>query len=144
MDAIVLLRDEHRQVERLFKRLEKGELDVVPDICEALMHHAQLEESLFYPEVRSQIEDVTEEVEEAVEEHHVVKVLIGELQSMEPNDHEYRAKATVLMELVRHHVEEEEEELFPEVRTALGRKRLQEIGDEMAAMNGFATSRQTR
>lgn len=135
MDAIVLLRQEHKQVEELFKQLEKGDLGVVPEICVSLTHHARIEEALFYPEVRAEIRDVADEVEEAVEEHHVVKVLISELQSMSQEDAEYRAKATVLMELVRHHVEEEEGELFPEVRAELGRKRLQEMGEEMTAMN---------
>lgn len=133
MDAIVMLRDDHKHVEQLFKKLEKGHLSVVPRICEALTLHAQLEELLFYPEVRSEVEDASDDVDEAVEEHHLVKHLIGELQGMTKKDDTYRAKATVLMELVRHHVEEEEGEMFPEVRAALGRNRLQEIGEQMAA-----------
>lgn len=131
MDAIVMLREDHKQVEQMFKLLDDDDLSVVPDICAALTVHAQIEEEIFYPAVRAEVEDVQEDIGEAVQEHHVVKVLIGELEGLTPDDEEYKAKATVLMELVRHHVEEEESELFPEVRSALGRKRLQELGEVM-------------
>ena len=134
MDAIVMLKEDHKRVEQLFKKLEKGELAVVPEICEALTLHAELEEMLFYPEVREEVEDSAAEVAEAVEEHHVVKLLISELRGLDEANEAYKAKATVLMELVRHHVEEEEGEMFPEVRSTLGRKRLQEIGEQMASM----------
>jgi hemerythrin-like domain-containing protein len=86
---------------------------------------------VFYPSVRAEVDDSLDEVLEAVEEHHVVKVLIGELEELSPSDETYKAKATVLMELVRHHIEEEEGEMFPQVRDALGRKRLTEIGAAM-------------
>lgn len=131
MDAIVLLKNDHKEVERMFKILEKEDLTVVPDICDALTVHARLEEDVFYPAVRAQVDDTTDEVLEAVEEHHLVKVLIGELQALTSDEEVYQAKATVLMELVRHHVEEEETEMFPEVRSALGRNRLREIGEQM-------------
>ena len=133
MDAIVMLRDDHKALERLFKKLEKDDLSVVPHICDALTTHAKIEEDVFYPAVRAEVEDTDDEVLEAVEEHHVVKVLISELQSLASDDEAYKAKATVLMELVRHHVEEEEQDMFPEVRESLGRKRLNEIGALMAA-----------
>jgi hemerythrin superfamily protein len=131
MDAIVMLRADHKEVEALFKRLENDDLGVVPDICAALTQHAYIEEQIFYPAVREGVEGALDEVLEAVEEHHLVKTLIGELTALEPSDETYKAKATVLMELVRHHVEEEEGEMFPEVRQALGRKRLTEIGEQM-------------
>jgi len=129
-----MLKEDHKQVEQLFKKLEKGDLSVVPEICDALTLHAQLEETLFYPEVRTEVEDAADDVYEAVEEHHLVKILVSELQEMSDADEAYKAKATVLTELVRHHVEEEEGEMFPEVRAALKRKRLQEIGEKMAAV----------
>ena len=131
MDAIVMLRDDHKTVEALFKKLEKDDLSVVPDICAALTQHAFIEEQVFYPAVRAEVDDSLDEVLEAVEEHHVVKVLIAELEDLDASDESYKAKATVLMELVRHHVEEEEGEMFPQVRSALGRKRLTEIGAAM-------------
>lgn len=138
MDAIVMLREDHKNVERLFKRMEKDDLTVVPEICEELTLHAHLEETVFYPAVRAEMEDVSDDIGESVEEHHVMKVLIGELEGMSPDNSAYKAKATVLMELVRHHVEEEETELFPEVRSQLGRSRLQELGERMAAERSVA------
>ena len=131
MDAIVMLRSDHKEVEALFKRFEKDDLTVVPDICAALTVHALIEEQVFYPAVRAEVDGELDDVLEAVEEHHLVKTLIAELEALDPSDETYKAKATVLMELVRHHVEEEEGEMFPEVRRVLGRKRLTEIGDEM-------------
>jgi hemerythrin superfamily protein len=139
MDAIVMLRADHKEVEALFKRLEKDDLGVVPDICAALTQHAYIEEQVFYPAVRSDVEGALDDVREAVEEHHLVKTLIGELTVLDPSDETYKAKATVLMELVRHHVEEEEGEMFPEVRSALGRKRLTEIGDQMESAKASVT-----
>ena len=131
MDAIVMLRDDHRSVEKLFKAFERGDLQVVPRICDELDKHADLEERVFYPSVRAEVDGEDDDVLEAVEEHHVVKLLIAELRSLDASDETYKAKATVLMENVRHHISEEEDEMFPAVRSALGRKRLQEIGAEM-------------
>lgn len=131
MDAIVMLRNDHKTVESLFKKLDKDDVSVVPEICAALTQHAYIEEQVFYPAVRAEVEDELDDVLEAVEEHHLVKVLVAELESLTPSDETYKAKATVLAELVRHHVEEEEGEMFPRVREALGRRRLTEIGAEM-------------
>lgn len=138
MDAIVMLRDDHRAVEKLFKAFEKGDTGVVPDICDALERHAMIEEEVFYPAVRADVEDTDDVVLESVEEHHVVKTLIAELRAMTGDEENYEAKATVLMENVRHHIEEEEGEMFPQVRTALGRKRLQELADEMQRVQATA------
>lgn len=131
MDAIVLLRTQHREVEKLFKAVDKGDLSVVPEICTALEEHARIEEDVFYPAVRSEVPDEAPDVLESLEEHLIVKRLVAELQEMRPDDEAYEAKATVLAENVRHHVREEEDELFPAVRSALGRKRLIELADEM-------------
>jgi hemerythrin superfamily protein len=140
MDAIVMLRDDHKTVEALFKKLDRDDLSVVPAICAALTQHAYIEEQVFYPAVRDEVDDALDEVLEAVEEHHLVKVLISELEALDPGEESYKAKATVLMELVRHHVEEEEAEMFPQVREALGRKRLTEIGEAMEAAKATAPS----
>ena len=133
MDAIVKLKDDHKKVEKLFKSLAKEDLSVVPAICDALTLHAAVEESVFYPAVNEETQDEEDDIAEAFEEHHLVKILIAELQDLDPSELAYKAKATVLMELVRHHVEEEETDMFPEVRKQLGRTRLQEIGDQMEA-----------
>lgn len=133
MDAIVLLKDQHRAVEKMFKSFAKGDVDVVPDICDALEQHAELEETTFYPFVRAQVPEETAAVLESLEEHLIVKRLVSELRALSSDDEAYTAKATVLMENVRHHVREEEDEMFPVVRAALGRKRLTELGERMAA-----------
>jgi hemerythrin superfamily protein len=131
MDAIVLLRTQHREVEKLFKAVDKGDVSVVPEICAALEEHARIEEDVFYPAVRDEVPDELSQVLESVEEHLIVKRLVAELKEMRPDDEAYEAKATVLAENVRHHVREEEDEMFPAVRSALGRKRLMELADQM-------------
>jgi hemerythrin superfamily protein len=138
VDAIVLLKNDHKKVKGLFKKLKGHDLSVVPEICAELTIHAEIEEKIFYPAIRPQVEDL--DVDEAYEEHHVVKVLIEELEAMKPTDDRYEAKAIVLMEMVEHHVEEEEGELFPEVRESLGRNRLKEIGAELEAMKADLTA----
>mgnify|MGYP001490770056 FL=1 len=131
MDAIVLLRTQHREVEKLFKAVDKGDLSVVPEICAALEEHARIEEDVFYPAVRDEVPEEVSTILESLEEHLIVKRLVAELSQMQRDDDAYEAKATVLAENVRHHVREEEDELFPAVRSALGRKRLVELAEEM-------------
>lgn len=132
MDAIVMLKADHKVVKGLFKKLKGHDVSVVPKICKELTVHAKLEETIFYPAIRPLIEAL--DVNEAYEEHHVVKFLIGELESMTSKDDNYEAKAVVLMEMVEHHVEEEEGELFPDVRKSMGRNELKELGTRMTAL----------
>ncbi len=138
MDAIVLLKNDHKTVEKLFKQFEKAGDDaydakrkLVQQMIEELSVHAYIEEQIFYPDARQEVPETEDHVLESLEEHHIVKWVLSELQDMDPHDERYDAKVTVLTENVRHHVEEEEQEWFPEVRKALGRKRLQEIGDRL-------------
>ena len=140
MNAITLLKNDHKTVEELFKRLEKlgpravkSKRDIVERIVRELTIHAGIEEMLFYPAVREAAEngDVDETVLESLEEHHIVKWVLWELERMSAEDERFDAKVTVLMENVRHHVEEEEKELFPQVNKLLGRARLDELGDAM-------------
>ncbi|MGC5014457.1 hemerythrin domain-containing protein [Streptosporangium sp. DT93] len=139
MDAIVLLKDDHKTVEKLFKEFEKAgeqayktKQEIVGRIVEELTAHAYIEEQIFYPAAREGAPDTSDHVLESVEEHHVVVWMLSELTGLDPKDERFDAKVSVLMENVRHHVEEEEEEWFPKVREAMGRKRLQELGEEMA------------
>jgi len=136
MDAITLLRNDHRTVEELFKKFEKAgpnahktKARLVEKIIHELAVHAAIEEMAFYPAVRGTNDKLTDTVLEGLEEHHVVKWLLGELESMDPSEERFDAKVTVLMESVRHHVKEEEREMFPAVRKALGRKELVELAD---------------
>jgi hemerythrin superfamily protein len=138
MDAIVLLKDDHKTVEKLFKEFEgagerayKKKRDLVDQIIEELTVHAHIEEQIFYPAARESVPETSDHILESVEEHHVVVWMLSELVELDPQDERFDAKVTVLIENVRHHVKEEEEEWFPEVREAMGRKRLQELGEEM-------------
>jgi len=140
VDAIVLLKEDHKVVERLFKQFEKAGDDayktkqkLVKQIVEELSVHAFIEEQLFYPAARAKVPETEEHVLESLEEHHIVKWVLSELAGMDPKDERYDAKVTVLAENVRHHVEEEEQEWFPEVRKGMGRKELQELGARMEA-----------
>lgn len=149
-DAIVLLKDDHKTVERLFKQFEKLVKDdatpsrkrkVVDEIIEELSVHAAIEEQHFYPSVRDRCEELDDTVLEGLEEHHVVKWTLSELVDL-PADHErFDAKVTVLIESVRHHVEEEESEMFPLVRDAMGRKALRELGDALIEAKASAPTR---
>jgi hemerythrin superfamily protein len=137
-DAIVLLKNDHKTVEKLFKEFEKaGETAyqekrrIADSIIEELTVHAYIEEEIFYPAAREAVPETKDHVLESVEEHHVVVWMLSELQDLDPEDETFDAKVTVLTENVRHHVEEEEDEWFPEVRSAMGRKRLQELGQRM-------------
>ncbi len=110
-------------------------------IIEALSRHAGIEELVFYPAVREQVRGTESTVLESLEEHHVVKLLLRECEAMDPADERFTAKMTVMMENVRHHVREEERELFPEVRRRLTRARLLELGDALEAAKRAAPSR---
>lgn len=138
MDAITMLKDDHKTVEQLFKRFEKAgdrayveKRDLVDRIIEELSIHAAVEEQLFYPVARATVADTDDIALESIEEHHVVKWLLSELDSMDPRAERFDAKVTVLIENVRHHVTEEEQEFFPKVREELGRNALADLGDAM-------------
>jgi iron-sulfur cluster repair protein YtfE (RIC family) len=138
-DAIVLLKNDHKDVKKLFRQFEKAGENataskgaIVRKIIEMLTIHTYLENEIMYPQVRALLPEVEDDVLESYEEHHVADVLCMELWTMEPTDERFDAKTTVLIENVEHHIEEEEDEWFPKVREGLGRKKLQEIGQEMA------------
>ncbi|MFI5837285.1 hemerythrin domain-containing protein [Micromonospora sp. NPDC051300] len=137
-DAIVLLKEDHKEMRRLFKAFQEAEDGpasrrgkIVTQIVEALTVHTYLENEVMYPEVRKLVPDVEDDILESYEEHHVADVLCLELHAMDADDERFVAKTTVLIENVLHHVEEEEQEWFPKVREALGRNQLQEIGQRM-------------
>ena len=147
-DALSLLTRDHREVDALFHRFEatgpraqKERADLVGRIIEALSVHAAIEETVFYPAVRAELEAQNDQVLEALEEHHVVKWTLSELEDLDPDNERYAAKVTVLIESVRHHVDEEEHELFPAVRAALRPQRLRELGAELVAARPTAPTR---
>ena len=137
-DALDLLVRQHRQVEELFQQF--GELssrpsqrktDLVRDIITHLVRHAEIEEQMFYPAVKEDVPGVADDVDEDLEEHHAVELLLWELDHLGPEAERYDAKVEVLIEQVRHHVTEEEQELFPQVREAMDESRRRRLGAAM-------------
>ena len=142
MDAIKLLKEDHKKVKALFEEVEglgdrasTQRKNLFQKIDEELTLHSKIEETLFYPEFKKRAEnsDEREEVLEAYEEHGVVKVMIGELEDLDPKDETYKPKLNVLKELVMHHVKEEEGELFKMARELFEPEELNQIGDRIAA-----------
>ena len=129
LDAIELLLQDHREVESLFQEfdsLEAGEEDdaeeLVEDACLELEIHDKLEIEIFYPAVREAAtdDDIQDLLDDAEDEHEAVRELIEKLEEMEPDDDARDALFTTLIEQVKHHVEEEESELFPKVKKLEG------------------------
>jgi hemerythrin superfamily protein len=146
MDAIVLLKADHKTVEGLFKEFERMKETgsatrrrrLIDKIITELTTHAYIEETIFYPAAREVVPETHDHVLESIEEHHVVAWLLSELQHLDVDDESFTAKVTVLIENVRHHVEEEEHDWFPRVRRAMGRNRLNELSEAMLAAKADA------
>jgi hemerythrin-like domain-containing protein len=120
-NAIALLKEDHQKVKDLFDQFEEatGSATRAKIVAETLMElkvHATVEEELFYPALRQEIEDEEGIMDEADEEHHVAKVLIAELEKMKGDEDHWEAKFTVLAENVRHHIKEEEGKMFKEAK----------------------------
>jgi Hemerythrin HHE cation binding domain len=118
-DVFEMLKTDHRQVQELFTRFEDADKRTRASIAEetltALEVHAALEEEIVYPAIAEVVED-EETINEAKEEHHVAKLLIKELHKMDAGDEAFATKFKVLGELVGHHIEEEEGEMFPQAQ----------------------------
>jgi hemerythrin superfamily protein len=130
-----LLKADHELVENLFDKFEKARTDEQKDslaeqICTELTIHAQIEEEIFYPAVRDAI-DEEDLMDEADVEHASAKELIAQIEDSQAGDEKFEAKVTVLGEYIRHHVKEEESEIFPKVKKA--DLDLKQLGSEMAA-----------
>ena len=141
MDATKLLIADHNRVKGLFARYKMAskEKDVeevnqlAAKILEELTVHTTIEEEIFYPAVHEISDKLADAVDEGVEEHHVVKILLEEIAGAEPGSDEWTAKMTVVIESVEHHVEEEENEMFPKVRSSTDASRRGELGELMEA-----------
>lgn len=134
MNAIKLLKQQHREVEALFKQLDKSRTassrrKTFEQIADKLAVHATIEEKHFYPSVKRQATEGA--LLEAVEEHLGVKRVIADMLELDSDDLTFEAKAKVLKDLVEHHVEEEEETLFPKVQKLVKADELAAIGEEM-------------
>jgi hemerythrin superfamily protein len=149
MNAITLLKQDHQNVDALFKRFEQltdsdsadEKRQIVDKLIEQLSVHAAVEEQLFYPAVREISAELTDTVLEGLEEHHVVKWTLSELEKMSPTDERFTAKVRVLIESVRHHVEEEENDIFPKVREALTVEQLNDLGEALEKAKETAPKR---
>ncbi|WP_018410471.1 hemerythrin domain-containing protein [Methyloversatilis thermotolerans] len=119
-EALTLLRADHKHVDELFEKYESARTSaqkksIVRDICTELEVHASIEEEIFYPAVKAALKD-KELVPEATVEHATLKDLIGQLRDTEPDGEMFDARVKVLSEYVKHHVKEEQNEMFPKVK----------------------------
>ncbi len=121
-DAIDLLKQDHDKVEKAFKEFEKMDREdtatcqeLIHVVCDDLKVHTTLEEEIVYPAIREAIDD-EDIMNEASVEHETAKMLIEQLENMQPDDPNYYATFTVLGEYVRHHIKEEESEMFPQAK----------------------------
>ncbi len=140
MDGIDLLEDDHRALRALFDafkvaKSKEGNDDekkkLVEQMSELLKVHTFTEEKVFYPETRKSVPELDATVLESYEEHHIVDTLCKELSSMSPTDENFVAKTSVLIDSVTRHMDDEEQEWFPQVRAALSDEKLQDIGTHM-------------
>ncbi|MFN2543731.1 MAG: hemerythrin domain-containing protein [Actinomycetota bacterium] len=136
-DAIKLLKQDHQEVRDLFRRFDaagdrahKSKAKIVGQLIEELSRHSAIEEQIFYPAARNVMKD-EDVVLESLEEHHIVKWTLSELDGMDPQDERFDAKVTVLKELVLHHAKEEEQDMFPKIRKALSPADLRDLGEQM-------------
>jgi hemerythrin-like domain-containing protein len=140
-DAIALLKEDHRKVRALLSELEETterasakREELLATIEQELTIHTKIEEEMFYPAFRDAAEkkDDKDLYYEAVEEHHVVDLVLPEIKETDANSEEFGAKAKVLKDLVEHHAEEEETEMFPRAQKLMDREELIRLGGELA------------
>ena len=139
MDAITLLKEDHKKVSGIFEKLEpttergvKTRDELFAQLKQELDIHAHIEETIFYPVLKREAE--TREITlEGFEEHHVIKTLLGELEETAPDTEQWGAKLKVLKENVEHHVEEEEGEMFKAAREVFSKEQFEEMGARMEA-----------
>jgi len=146
MDAIALLKQDHDKVKKLLSELEtttergiKTRTELFATIKAELTVHEIIEEEIFYPELEAhpKAKDI---VLEGFQEHHVVDLLMGELEALDVSDEMWGAKAKVMQENIEHHIEEEETEMFPKARQVFDRAELLDLGERMAARKETAVN----
>jgi iron-sulfur cluster repair protein YtfE (RIC family) len=140
MNAFQLLKEDHQKVDGIFKQLEpttenaiKTRQQLFAKLKQELDIHTQIEEQIFYPAIK-QATETREITLEGFEEHHVVKMLLDELEGMDVGTEQWAAKLKVLQENVEHHVEEEEEEMFQKARLVLTEEQIEDLGAQMKEM----------
>jgi hypothetical protein len=144
MDALTMLKTDHDKVKDLLEDLDattergvKTRAELFATLKGELTVHEIIEEEIFYPALKSHPKAV-DIVLEGYEEHHVVDVLMGELESLDVSDETWGAKASVMKENIEHHIEEEEGDMFKKARQVFDRQELVDLGDRMARRKGTA------
>jgi hemerythrin-like domain-containing protein len=152
-DAIALLKEDHKRVKDLLKKLdettERGvatRRKLLDQIAMEKKVHTTIEEEIFYPAFKEAAEkkDDEEMFFEAIEEHHVVDLVLPELKNTDPSTPQFGAKAKVLKELIEHHADEEEKEMFPRAKKLLTREELVDLGARMEARKKSLSGRAKR
>ncbi len=143
MDIIGLLKRDHRNVKGLFQEFEKGsgkvqKQKIAERIIEELSLHASIEEQLVYPLLRARDTKSKDRVLEALEEHHLAKTTLAELDAMTTADERYDAKMTVLAESIRHHIEEEESQVLPRFQRATTEEERKQLADAVPHLKEMA------
>jgi hemerythrin superfamily protein len=141
MDALMLLTADHNRVRGLFARFqaaqEADKTDAMATLFQEIDHelevHTDIEETVFYPWAHDLSGDIGEVVDEGIEEHHVVKVLQEEIRQLPAGDDTWTAKVSVLIENVEHHASEEEQQMFPQIRSAARGNQLQDLAERLEA-----------
>ncbi len=136
MDAIELLTSQHRETQDLFEQFgsagdDDRKQEIAQEIIQDLMLHTTLEEEFFYPAIREKAPQLESQILEDYEEHHAVELLLQELQKLDPSHERFEAKVAVVRDNVEEHIEEEENELFPQVRDAFEEQALADLGEQM-------------
>jgi len=135
-DVLQLLTSQHTEVDKLFEKIEQGAGDrvaLLTELADKLAAHATVEEKIFYPAVMAK--STTDKLHESVEEHLQIKRVLADLIAMAPGDENFKAKIKVLKEDVSHHAhEEEEDKLFPMLRSSMSADQLAAIGNDTLAM----------
>jgi hemerythrin superfamily protein len=141
-DAISLLKADHEKVRGLLSQLEKStekgakkREELLSKIAEEVTIHTTIEEEIFYPSFRDAVAKKEDRklYQEAIEEHHVVDLVMPEIEETDPASEVFSAKAKVLKEIIEHHAEEEEKEMFPRARKVMDAAELRELGQKMEA-----------
>ena len=139
MDALRLLKDDHTKVKKMLEELdgtteraEKTRTEVLRPLKHELTIHETIEEEILYPALKefAKTKDIALE---GYEEHHVVDEIVAELEATPVSDETWGAKLTVMKENLEHHIEEEEDEMFPQARQVMEPAELDELGERMAA-----------
>ena len=133
MEAIQLLKDDHKKVEKIFSDLENKRDDrraLFPELDRELTIHAEIEEKIFYPAAKG-AEPTRDLVLESIEEHKQIKMVLSDLEKTDKTTEVWGAALKVLKEDVMHHVGEEENELFPKVKKVLSKQQLEDLGTRM-------------